>query len=800
MTDFVFKSLPHQFSAAWEDAAVWIGGVVPNGVDADVTIIDHSLDYSSASVTLSSNFVTHSLDLHQFLTLSNASLTVQDHVAIGTGGEIILSGGQLTAPSILNDGSGLQGQGIINTGVLVNNGALSGNGLTINASTIDGASFISGSLHINTNAHGFSALNSGSLNQGSYFSQSSGLDGGIYLNVGDVINTINTSVYLENGATIYSYDDASHQYVSALTSVHEIAAGGSLSLANGSYNFSRLEIAGRVDIASSYPYAVTAIAGDLTVASGGILASDLGVIASSIVNNGTIAFAPPQSGGVAYSMVINGDVSGEGTMTLPEYHRAGPAILTINGAVSAGQHVVFTDNRGHLTLGNAQSFQGTIAPSLVGTSSDYVEIHSKTPAGDAITIKDVSLSSITGYNYVGDSSGGTLTLAQGGASIALHFAGQFTTSSFTLAQGTSVDANDASATTIIVNAGLGTINNVCFVTGTRIRTPKGDVPVERLRVGDAVVTASGAVRPIKWIGARRLEGIGNVRYAHHWPVRVLAGALGPGLPDRDLFLSSAHALCVTVLDEMFVPVGALINDSTIMQVAVDAVDYWHVELDGHDVLLANGLPAESYLDDGNRAWFSGDETENSFGDAACMRDAWARPFVDRGPVVEAVRLRLEARARAIGWTTTSDMDLHLMVDGGRVHGDTDGEITRFIFPASAQNVSLISATFVPDRLDMNGDGRRLGVPITGITLGDGMRSHIVLSVHDDLIEGFHALEEEDGHCWRWTSGAVVLSPALWANCRSYVILRVTTRPVVGKRWVAPPLDVDESGKVIPLRA
>ena len=87
--------------------------------------------------------------------------------------------------------------------------------------------------------------------------------------------------------------------------------------------------------------------------------------------------------------------------------------------------------------------------------------------------------------------------------------------------------------------------------------------------------------------------------AHHsqprkvWPVRVAAGAFGPGKPHADLFLSPDHAVYV---EEVLIPVRHLINGSRIAQVLVERVTYYHLELAEHDVLLAEGLPAESYLD------------------------------------------------------------------------------------------------------------------------------------------------------------------------------------------------------------
>jgi hypothetical protein len=125
-------------------------------------------------------------------------------------------------------------------------------------------------------------------------------------------------------------------------------------------------------------------------------------------------------------------------------------------------------------------------------------------------------------------------------------------------------------------------------------TDRGEVAVEDLRVGDLVCTLlGGASAPIVWVGCRDVDCAGHPKPREVWPVRVSAGAFGPGRPHADLYLSPAHAVYV---EGVLIPIRHLINGSTIVQVAVDHVTYHHVELPRHEVLLAQGLPAESFLD------------------------------------------------------------------------------------------------------------------------------------------------------------------------------------------------------------
>ena len=150
-----------------------------------------------------------------------------------------------------------------------------------------------------------------------------------------------------------------------------------------------------------------------------------------------------------------------------------------------------------------------------------------------------------------------------------------------------------------------TLQTPCFAAGTRILTDRGEVPVETLRSGDMVVTLGlgGAwLAPVRWIGRRRVHTGRHPHPASVCPVRVCAGALGPGVPWRDLVISPDHAL---YLDGILVPAVALLDGETIRQEtpAGGRIDYFHVELDRHDVLVADGAPAESWRDCGNRTQF-----------------------------------------------------------------------------------------------------------------------------------------------------------------------------------------------------
>ena len=147
----------------------------------------------------------------------------------------------------------------------------------------------------------------------------------------------------------------------------------------------------------------------------------------------------------------------------------------------------------------------------------------------------------------------------------------------------------------------GTAEATCFVGGTQIAVPGGTADIATLRMGDLVVLSDGRAAPIRWIGRLAIA----TRFAD-WlktaPIRVSAGALDDNLPVRDLLVSSCHALLV---DGVLVQAGALVNGSTIVrQRAVpETFTYYHLELEGHELIVAEGVAAETFVDNADRMYF-----------------------------------------------------------------------------------------------------------------------------------------------------------------------------------------------------
>lgn len=134
----------------------------------------------------------------------------------------------------------------------------------------------------------------------------------------------------------------------------------------------------------------------------------------------------------------------------------------------------------------------------------------------------------------------------------------------------------------------------CFLSGTQVLTPRGEVAIETLAVGDTVITKDGTAKAIRWVGKMTFERDGQSWAPGVKPIRIQKGALGNGCPHRDLYLSRTHML---LLNGVLIPAGDLVNGTTIAAIDVDtdALEYFHVELDQHDVLVAEGVACETLL-------------------------------------------------------------------------------------------------------------------------------------------------------------------------------------------------------------
>ncbi len=192
--------------------------------------------------------------------------------------------------------------------------------------------------------------------------------------------------------------------------------------------------------------------------------------------------------------------------------------------------------------------------------------------------------------------------------------GQF---SYTITR-TQLDANGGNQTIAFQVTGMGAQNYgvpatldtdtvqitvTCFAKGTGIATHKGETVVEALQIGDRLRTHQGRDVVVKWIGKQRV----SPRFApaeRRMPVRFAAGSLGAGLPHRDLTVAADHAILV---DGILCNASALVNGTTITRVPLDQMgdtyEVYHIETEAHEIILANGAPAETFIDNISRRVF-----------------------------------------------------------------------------------------------------------------------------------------------------------------------------------------------------
>jgi len=297
----------------------------------------------------------------------------------------------------------------------------------------------------------------------------------------------------------------------------------------------------------------------------------------------------------------------------------------------------------------------------------------------------------------------------------------------------------------------------CFARGTRILTPAGYAPVETLRPGDLVVTVSGKPAPVRWVGWRSIDLADHRRPEAVRPIRIKAGAISDHVPARDVRLSPDHAL---LLGGQLVPVKYLVNNATILRERdCLAVTYFHLELDRHDVILAENLGAETYLDTGNRNIFdrgSGAPWRSPvFGRGKQWnKDSYA-PLCTNGPIFRAIRQSLFDRLSAQGYRHRIVPDVNLFIGTRKIPRSFGmAWLPCFRLPAHAGEITIRSATFVPAEMalgpDDDEDWRELGIGIRRIRLDTRTHAPATLAT-----SGFHP--RATGDTIDWTNGNATIT-------------------------------------------
>jgi hypothetical protein len=443
-------------------------------------------------------------------------------------------------------------------------------------------------------------------------------------------------------------------------------------------------------------------------------------------------------------VLIEHGLSGAGTLML-----GGGAFGLVRGAAAAAQTIDFGAGGGTLALFEPQSFAATIAGFAPG---DTIELAGLAQNAVVTGVMVGSVLELSGSVPTGT----TIAFDNPPPGIALQPV-----------------AGPTKTYDIVVPSNGGA---PCFAQGTRLLTPQGMRPVESLRKGDLVITRAGAM-PIIWHGRRRVDCARHPQPSKVWPVCVERDAFGPGLPMRAVWLSPDHALFA---EGALIPVQFLLNGVSIRQEPVVTVIYHHIELERHDIVWAENLPAETYLDCGNRHQFGGRGAVQAL-HADFAPPVWAAnracaPLVTQGPAVVAARRRAHTMLVAQGYR--AEPARLMLFAGGEVLpvAALPGRWYRAAIPACVEAVTLRSVAAAPVCADPWSDDRRcLGLAIEAVTLDD----RPVAADDPCFGAGFYPPEQGARAWFRWTDGAGTLrikgARALGFRLRGAALM-----------WQAPP--------------
>jgi hypothetical protein len=373
-------------------------------------------------------------------------------------------------------------------------------------------------------------------------------------------------------------------------------------------------------------------------------AGELDIETTNFTNNGTISVSGGEalgiepfgsfdnsatgtitvgSGSTAYVEFLDG-FTNEGTISVTggmldvsASFNSGSGVFQISGggvaefdqSVAANVTVSFLDGQATLDLTDAGAFLGGVSGLQFGDEIDVAGV-----AGAA-------------HNF----TAGVLTFTSGDTTVAsIKVAGNLTAGDFTY----KADGSGG------VDVGVA-----CYCPGTLIRTDRGDRPIEDLVIGDRVISVAGTAEPIRWLGRRSYAGRFLGEQAHLLPVRIRAGALADGIPQRDLLVSPLHAM---FLDGALIPASALLNGTSIVrETAIENVEYIHIELANHDLIWAEGAASETFVDDHSRNMFHNVAEYHALYPNAVAADAYyCAPRVEDGYRLEAIRERINARPTA----------------------------------------------------------------------------------------------------------------------------------------------------------
>ncbi|WP_086653737.1 Hint domain-containing protein [Acetobacter malorum] len=525
---------------------------------------------------------------------------------------------------------------------------------------------------------------------------------------------------------------------------------------------------------------------NMTVADGAAVTLENGTVNAnglSVASSGALTVS-----GAATTLTAPSSATINGTLGLND-----GATVTLNGSVAGtvvfgealdNTHNTLVLNNASLSIGTVENF--TPSDSVVVANSGYPHVR-WIQNGDSNTYTLVPVDSnnwtqsaiVSNLSFAPkrDAQGNVLTDADGNT---VYYSPQDLSpapSSTGTIDGKSGDSQHTGSTYIqdagfTYDSSARTATVTCFLAGSMIRTAKGDVAVEDVRVGDLVLTVTTGqevYQPVIWAGYQTATVRADLPDDEAgYPVRIRAGALAEGVPYKDLLITPEHCL---FLNGRFVPVRMLVNGRSIFyDRTLTQYTYYHVETAQHAVIMANGMLTESYLDTGNRGTFAqaGKVATLGAGPRSWAQHAAAPLAVAREevePMFRALAARAaqsgdgETRGTEAGPELTYEADLHLETMCGQTIRKIrmqDG-LASFMLPAGVTQVRLVSRASRP--CDVVGpfvdDRRMLGVLVGDIVMCEGNLAprSIVPQAQDGTLPGWHTPEPNGA---RWTNGSAVL--------------------------------------------
>jgi hypothetical protein len=720
--------------AAFDAARTWLGGAAP--ANGDVAVLG---SHQGAPILLTGPgeagalAVQGGFDLAGSFVLpgiAGAALSVAPrgfalfdaNAVVTLGGAAQVSGGTLgLAGAVSAPGQRLA----IDQGWLELTGSVSAGGLVLGDAGAAQAG-ISGTLDVGSASFG------GTADSAVAFCSAAGqavLDLGV-VTASDATMALGGAAWLQASAfdlaagAIWLTQNATMQVAGAFS----VNAGASLSIGPvATFSAATLAVAGLLRDAS----ARTTLVDGLSLQAGGSLVLDDGSLtlgALSIASGASLlGYGEIGAAGVGLATLNNqgalaavGGVLDIGAALLGGASIAQAATLDLAGAASQGT-IEFGGMTGLLAL-SAASVQHDAVIGLAG--SDAIDLLSVAPGSVQI-------------------NAGTVSIA-GAAAFALS-----------VASGQAIVSSDGAGGSLITDG----VPMPCFVRGTGLLTPNGYRRVETIEPGDALVTASGRVRAVAWVGWRSLDLTAASPVLR--PICIARGAFAPCVPRRDLRVSPLHAIAI---EDALVPACLLVNGATITRDdQALTVTYFHLELSGHDVLLAEGLACESYRDTGNRARFAHGRGVAQGVQPACL------PLVMGGARLAAVRGDLHRRAEEMGYQMEHGLAIEALAGDAIIVGRVRRGWVHFAPPTRVNSLLLRVPAGMPASTNPTSEDRReLGFCAGAVRL-DGR------PVAAQLLAGWHPRARDDRGTW---SGA-------WAQMRLARAGRRVSIEVVGRvpRWV-----------------